>query len=190
MNIKITIGIPTNRGLQPKTMQSLLEMVAISDYDFCFVIATEGYTISENRAYIATQALKNNSDYLLFIDDDMVFPPDTLDRLLAYKKEIIGVASNSRCLPLKTTVQLLDNTIPEKFLKEFLEVKHVGTGIMLIDMKVFNKINKPWFNTKTHINGFTSQGEDAWFCERAREKGISIWCDGILSVSHIGDYIF
>ena len=186
--MKITIGIPTNRGVKAKTTLSLLEMR--SKDDFHFVVATEGYTISENRAYIATQALKNNSDYLLFFDDDMVFPPDTLERLLDHQKDVIGVASNSRMLPLKTTVQLLDGTVPVEFPKELLEVKQVGTVIMLIKMEVFEKIDKPYFNTKSHENGFTLMGEDAWFCEKAREKGFKIWCDGTLAVKHIGDFLY
>lgn len=171
-------------------MQSLLELVAFSNHDFHFVVATEGYTISENRNYIAIQAIKNNSDYLFFVDDDMVFPSDTLERLLARQKDIIGVASRSRCLPLKSTVQLLDGTILSEFPKELKEVKQVGTGIMLVKMEVFEKIDKPYFNTKTHINGFTLQGEDAWFCEKAKEKGFKIWCDGTLSVKHIGDFLY
>jgi len=188
--LKITVGIPTNRGVKAKTIFSLLEMVVFSKHIFHFVIATEGYTIAENRAYITTQALKNKSDYLLFCDDDMVFPPDTLERLLAHKKDVIGVASHSRCLPLKTTVQLLDGTVSAEFPKELLEVKQVGTGIMLIDIKVFEKIDKPYFNTKSHENGFTLMGEDAWFCSQAKQAGFHIYCDGSLKIGHVGDYIF
>ena len=98
MSIKITIGIPCNRQFKSKTVESLFGIVTHSKHDFNFVIATEGYTISENRAYIVAQALKNKSDYLLFIDDDMVFDSDTLDRLLSCKKDIVGVVYHSRKL--------------------------------------------------------------------------------------------
>jgi len=47
--LKITIGIPTNRGLRPKMAQSLLDLVALGGYNFHIVIAEEGYTIAENR---------------------------------------------------------------------------------------------------------------------------------------------
>src|SRR3989337_1394961 len=94
--LKITIGIPTNRGLRPKMAQSLLDLVALGGYNFHIVIAEEGYTIAENRNYLATKAFNNNSDYLLMADDDMIFPPDTLDKLIANNKYICGVAYHPR----------------------------------------------------------------------------------------------
>jgi len=108
--MKITLGIPCNRVLKPDTMQSLLELIAKGGYDFHFVIATQGYTIAENRTVIAVGALRNKSDYLLFIDDDMTFPPDTLDRLIKRDKDIIGIPYYSRVLPRKSVVVLEDGT--------------------------------------------------------------------------------
>ena len=63
-------------------------------------------------------AHRNKSDYVLYIDDDMTFPPNTLDRLIKDKKDVVGVASHSRMLPLRTTVQLLNGDVPKKFPKK------------------------------------------------------------------------
>src|SRR3990167_7699081 len=102
MDKKIALGLPTNRGFKPKTVLSLLNIEKVGE--LYPIIATEGYTISENRNYIVAQAIKAKCDYLLFVDDDMIFPPDTLKRLLAHGKDIIGVLSNSRKLQLQPTV--------------------------------------------------------------------------------------
>lgn len=185
--MKICIGVPTNRGLKAKTAQSLLETVARGGYEFGFVFATEGYTVAENRNYIATKALNAGCDYLFFVDDDMVFPSDTLERLLGHRKRIIGVASNSRMLPLKHTVELMEGTeLPIRLFR----AKAVGCGMMLVDMGVFQELERPWFGFKTFQTGQIARGEDAWFCDLAREKGIEIWCDPTIKVGHIGDYIF
>ena len=185
MSFKITIGIPCNRQFKSKTVECLLNLISHSKHEFHFVIATEGYTISENRAYIVAQASKNKSDYLLFIDDDMVFESGTLDRLLACKKDIVGVSANSRKLPLQSTVELMEKG---KMPKELFRAKAVGAGIMLIDMGVFDHIQKPYFATETHEIGFTQMGEDSWFCRQADKKNIETWCDPTIKVGHLGDY--
>ena len=186
--MKICLGIPTNRNVKAKTVLSLLEMVAASSHQFHFVCATEGYTVAENRTYIVAQAQKANCDFLLFVDDDMTFPPDTLERLLVHKKEIIGVNSHSRMLPLKTTVELPDGVTEVP--KELFEAKAVGAGVLLVDMKIFEKLEKPWFAFETYDFGMTRMGEDSWFCRQAGRAGYGVWCDPTLEIGHIGDFTF
>lgn len=196
---KITIAVVTNRQIQPKTLLSLLELAHHSKHDLHFVIATEAYTTAQGRIYCVIQAQKNQSDYILYCDDDMLFEKDTLDRLLAHGKEIVGVNAYSRTLPLSTTVMMMDekgkykdpskNTeyamrVPE----ELFEVLAVGTGVALIKMEVFEKIDKPWFKFDMHKDGYMLQGEDAWFCSQARKKGYKIYCDGSLVIGHLGLY--
>lgn len=186
MNFKIAIGMACNRGIQPKTVTSLLELVAHSQVDF-FVIAEEGYTISENRAYCVAQARQNDCTHLLFIDDDMIFPPDTLEKLLAHSKEIVGTVYNSRRLPLSSTVECFEG---EEIKDKLFKVKAVATGIMLINLKVFDKIDKPYFDMEHHESGWTIMGEDSWFCRQAERKGIEVWCDPTIHISHIGNYLY
>jgi len=192
MNIKVTVGIACNRVVKPKTMACLLEMIVNGGYDFHIVIAEHGYTIAENRLYCAAQAVQNKSDYLLYIDDDMTFPPETLEQLLSNKKEIVGVVASPRMITDNTTVALLDGKVLKKedIPKELFEVSHVGTGVMLIDTKVFEKIEQPYFQFTTYPNGMTLDGEDAWFCKQARKAGLNIYCDPTLSIGHLGDYLY
>lgn len=200
--MKILLGIPTNRGIKSKTVKSLLDMVAYSQHDFVIVMATEGYTTAENRNYLAVQALRENADYLMMVDDDMTFPKDTLEKLLAVEQGIVGVASNSRALPLSTTVSRMDAegnyvhpdtlTEEEKELpKEPFKAYGVGGGVILIDTNVFRVIDRPWFLfTPDPVTGQMLIGEDQYFCNRAKEKGYEIWCDPTITIGHIGDYIY
>jgi len=194
MKIKVLIGVPCNRTVKAKTMESLLKLVDYSNdkYEFDFTFAIEGYTIAENRIYCAIKAMKANCTHLLFIDDDMTFPPETLEQLLSHEKEIVGVVASPRMITENTTVLKLDGDVLMKheIPKELFEVTHVGTGVMLIDMEVFKKIGEPYFKFTTHLNGMTLDGEDAYFCQRAREKDIKIYCDPTLSIGHLGDYLY
>ena len=196
-NHKIATAIVSNRLIKPMTVLALMEMAAHTKYETCPIVATEGYTTAEGRSYCVVQAQKAGCSHVLFIDDDMTFPKDTIERLLSHEKEIVGVYSYSRKLPLSTTVSMLDengNHLPrhqimfERRPQSLFECFAVGMGVTLIDMAVFEKIERPWFQFQSHESGKVLVGEDAWFCKQAREKGIGVWCDPTVPVGHIGDY--
>lgn len=199
---KITLAICTNRGVRPKTVQSLLDLVNYAkDVEFQILVAERGYTVGENRNYCVVQAQKNGSEYLFFVDDDMTFPKETLERLLANGKEVIGVNSYSRCLPLSSTVGLMDEKgeykHPERhpaFAMKIPEVPFqaffVGAGVMLIDMKVFEKIKKPYFEFVMGKDGQIVHGEDGSFCEKFKKAGGEIWCDPTIEIGHLGEFEF
>lgn len=194
---KICIAVVTNRLIKPQTVLSLLNLK--KPCEVFYVIASEGYTTAEGRAYCVIQAKKENCTHILFVDDDMVFTSHTLEKLLSHGKEIVGVASNSRTLPLSTTVSMIDengNHLPHdkiafpKIPQELFRCFSVGMGVCLVSMKVFEVIEKPWFRFEAHESGKVLIGEDAWLCKQAREKGIEIYCDGSLFIGHIGDYVY
>jgi len=189
--MKLTLAVPSNRRVKAETMQSLLELVAHSKHDYHIICPSQGYSIAENRSYIAVKALNNKSDYLLQIDDDMVFPPDTLERLLARDVDIIGVPYFSKQLPRKSVIVLEDGTeLKGEVPSELFKCEHVGTGVMLVKMDVFKNIIPPWFAFKTNQDGSTSVGEDAYLCSVARKRGYDIWCDSTLTIYHLGDMEF
>lgn len=196
MDSKTAIAVVTNRGLKAQTVLSLLELE--KPQNTVYIIATLGYTIAENRSYAVLQALKENCTHILFVDDDMTFPKDTLTRLLAHEKEIIGVWSHSRKLPLTPTVSFLKDGkhLPHDQIPRFVrpealfECYSIGMGVALIDLSVFEKISKPYFEFQNHESGKNLVGEDAWFCREARSKGYSIYCDPTLTIGHIGEYIY
>lgn len=160
------------------------------------MVAEQGYTIAENRSYCVIQAQQNESDYILFVDDDMVFPPDTIQKLIEADKDIVGVYSYSRTLPLTPTVAFMENGEfkPHDLIahfkrpEELFECWAIGFGVALIKMSVFEQLDKPWFSFTAHESGKILVGEDAFFCDQARKKGISIWCEPRLSIGHLGEH--
>ncbi len=184
MDTKIAIGLPTNRGVKPETAISLFNLVK-SKHDFHFIISTHGYNTAENRNYIVAQAIQNNCTHLLLTDDDMIYPADSLDRLLAHKKDIVGAVYNVRNLEgdgQKEVIEYLDGKSDGLF-----ECKALGGGLLLIDLKIISKMKSPLFWYKLHSTGMIEMSNDWWFCEKAREVGFKVFCDPTLSVKHIGD---
>lgn len=176
-----------------------MNMLAHTEHETFPIVATEGYTIAEGRNYCTIQALKNGCSHILFVDDDMTFPEDTIERLLSHGKEIVGVYSYSRALPLSPTVAFLDdegNYLPQDkiaFIKKpenLFKCYSIGMGVALIDTKIFDVIEKPWFSWEVHESGKILVGEDAWLCKQARSKGIDIYCDPTLPIGHLGEYSY
>ena len=198
--MKITIAIPSNRGLNPATFQCVLELIARGGYDFQLIVPEEGYTIAENRNYIAFKALNNKSDYLLMIDDDMTFPPDLLDTLLADHKDIVGVAYHSRGGSANGEIMSIAEVSEKKYInldtetdpkyKEVFECYATGTGIILIRCEIFLKIKRPWFEVTYYETGQCENGEDWNFCFRAKDAGYKIWTDPTVKVGHLGEKVF
>lgn len=180
--MKIAIGLPTNRLVKPKTAQSLLRLVASSYYDFHFIVSTRGYNTSENRNYIAAQALKSNCDYLFFVDDDMIFPPETLDDLILCEKDIVGAKYKTKYEVQADVVEYLNDERPS----ELFGCGAIGTGCLLINTKVFKVVPQPWFTYEWHSNGMVKMSHDWLFCHEARKRGIDVWCEPNIKVQHIG----
>jgi hypothetical protein len=76
--------------------------------------------------------------------------------------------------------------IPNSLFKAYF----VGAGIMLIDMKVFDRIEKPYFIFTTDENGQVVNGEDGHFCDNVKKAGMNVWCDPQIEVFHLGEYAY
>lgn len=187
--MRISLAIPSNRGIRPKTAQCLLELVALGGYEFHIIVAEEGYSVAENRNYIVVQALNNKSDYLLMIDDDMIFPPDILNRLIANDKDICGVAFHPRCENEK--MKRFDETHYANLKdNKLFESNAAGTGIILIKCEVFERIPRPWFMFEYYETGQCKIGEDWYFSKKAKELDFKIYIDPTIEVGHIGEKIY
>jgi GT2 family glycosyltransferase len=193
----ISIGMPLlNSMMHMQASFSIVNMILTSkDLNIDFLV-TNNTQIQTARREIVESAQATHASYLLFVDSDMSFKGDTLKRLLAHKKDVIGVHYNQRGLPLMTTVRVKDkNTglyrvpaVHEMVYDKPFKCDAVGAGCMLIDMKVFNKIEKPWFLYVD--NEKFPMGEDVWFCQQVKKAGFDVWCDPTIKVEHIGEYSY
>jgi glycosyltransferase involved in cell wall biosynthesis len=145
--------------------------------------------IARNNAVARAQEL--GADYLLFLDSDMVFPRSTLLRLLAHGRDIVGATYLRRTPPFA----ILGARLAEAPLGNspgLAEMQHLPTGCLLIRMKVFEAMTRPYFRFRHDETTGDVIGEDYDFCDRARQLGYRIWCDGALSfeIGHIGQAIY
>lgn len=190
----IGVGIPNTGTVKTNTMWSIISLIYRTRHNL-HLIGREGCYVQLNRWQIVKQAMLEGCDKLLFVDADMQFDGDALNRLLAHNKPIVGANYYTRTFPLVSTVKVPGTTGPTGetgstavIPHELFECFAVGTGLMLVDMAVFRALPQPWFAV-THLpDGSLEYGEDVWFCRQARKHGFSVWCDPTFDVSHIGDF--
>jgi|SRR5579859_3459114 len=121
--------------------------------------------------------------HLLFIDDDLIVPPNGLMRLLGHDVPIVGGLYYARTephLPVCYRHVVDNNWVPiTEFCAGLQEVDAMGAGFMLIKREVFERMSRPWFDFSDRM------GEDMWFCEQARNLGYQILLDADIKCKHL-----
>lgn len=114
----------------------------------CFTL--EGSMISKQRNDLVKMALSIGCDYILFMDSDLIFPPDTLLKLMAHNKDVVGATYCKKFPPYETLGRMMmrDNKAPtvEEFQAGGLwRAQNLPGGMMLIKAEVFRKLEFPYF---------------------------------------------
>lgn len=200
--MKIAVCIPTRDMVHAGFAFDLANMVgnytASTGRSSINILYVSGTLIADQRVDLATMALAQGADYILWLDSDMRFPKDTLSRLLAHDKPIVGCNYSQRVVPPKPTAH---NTVGNgEFIpvwtkedsKGLEEVGFLGFGCILTKADVFRKIEKPWFHLGYSTRNHRFIGEDVYFCLQAQKAGIPVLLDHDLSkeIGHIGSFEF
>lgn len=173
---------------------SLAAMCAATATDAPFIKmilnSTFGTGLAMNRIKLCRTAVERGCTHVLFLDDDMRIPMDTLVRLLQHEKDIVAANCARKELPPRSTAKGFDgNCVWTRARSTGLEsVASVGTGVMLISCAALQKLPQPWF-CEDPMKGV---GEDVYFCHMARENGMEIFIDHDLSkhIGHMGSFEF
>lgn len=147
-----------------------------------------GSMISDQRYRLVMNAQADNCTQILWLDSDMLFPVSIYSQLNSHDQLVTAGTYSTRTAPYRNT------TFGSS---EFDVVKHdtglhqayaVGMGLMLTDIRVFDKIPRPWFKVAWSHKLDTFIGEDIYFCEQLNTYEIDLWVDYDLSnqCGHIG----
>jgi len=137
-----------------------------------------------------------NSDYVLWLDSDMMFSSTTALRLLEHNKDIVACNYMRRSKPLKTVAYTNLNDwnswVPMEPQTDLVKVQGVGMGCMLMKTEVFNKLEKPYFEFQYKEDTEDYFGEDFILLGKLRELGYEVFIDTQLSmkVKHVGNYAY
>ncbi|MEM3154080.1 MAG: hypothetical protein QW165_00750 [Candidatus Woesearchaeota archaeon] len=146
--------------------------------------------IVNGRNYIRDYALKNNYDFLLFLDSDVLVHPRALEALLATKFDVVaGVYLNVFQLDGKPVIapvlfkdlgngQCQLYTYDGAAKQQVLEIGAAGLGCTLISRKVLEEVSFRTFNNSA------TGGEDMAFFVDARAKGFKTVANTFVKCLH------
>lgn len=192
---KILIAVPCMDTVSARFAQSLATLRKV---DRCVVSFLMGSLIYDSRNQLAGYALEMEADYILWLDSDMIFAPDTLERMIKTLDEhpeidILSGLYFRRAYPFSPVLfKKLDegddgNIVFEDYNDypdELFELEGVGFGCVLMRTDcLFQMLDEDgvgrWF---TPLGG---AGEDCAFCIRARRAGYRIFVDPSVELGHM-----
>lgn len=194
--MKVFIAVPSMDTLPALFCQSLALLQRAGDTMIGFEVGSLVYHARNN---LARQAIRSEADWVLWLDSDMVFAPDTLQRMLKVCQDNDIDFLTALCFRRKPpyTPCLFDRlekvekgasytalmSVPEGLFK----VGGCGFAGVLMSTDVLISVGAK-FNGRMFdpMDGF---GEDVSFCWRARQCGYDIWCDSSIEFGHVGNCI-
>jgi len=193
-DIKVALGIAYYRTMSVQTALSLWG-VARRYKGFMAALSHGSCYTHWNREELVEQALSHHCSHLWFVDTDMIFQPDTLERLLAHNVDIVGAYYPVRQRDQSySTLKVDDNGVITPLLPPlptrcFSQVNGkplatIPTGMMLINLDVLAKMSPPYFRCERPV------GEDVYFCAHMYKAGVTLWCDPTIKVGHMGEVAF
>jgi GT2 family glycosyltransferase len=205
--MKTLIAVPCMDSMPTEFVKSLLYLKKDGDVQVYF---RQSSLIYHSRNFISVMAMENKYDWVLWLDSDMCFEPDTLTRL---QEDMANDGYNgvdmvtglyvTRKPPFKPVIyetvappSLGDDGVMKKNVVEYIgypkdqlfPVAGCGFGCVLTKVSLLKEV---WdkFGPAFTPNNWT--GEDLAFCYRVNLLGKNrIWCDSGISCGHIGQMIY
>lgn len=186
--------------------------------------------ITRARNELAWQFLQSDCDYLMFIDADISFDGEAIGQLMLSDKDVIcglypkkeidwsrielAAKNNQENLRDFSGAFVLNMTGEDTKSDETgaIEVRHGGTGFMLIKRDVFTRLmdHVPTFRKTTvrdSEGNYTSPlmheffatsidetgallSEDYHFCDLWRKHGGKIYANPFIKLEHVGTYVY
>jgi hypothetical protein len=200
MKPQVLVAQPIYGWVPAEAAMSFTQMVSKGTHQGYVVgIGQTSYGIlSEARNILVRQVLAHNTPctHVLFVDSDMLIPENTVERLLHRRKSIVSALYFMRRAPhlpvaIKTD-QARDSNEPAAFYIDYPEglstVASAGLGCCLIETQVLKDIaakykDDKWFSFEQN------EGEDIFFCKRARSVGHTVYLDADVKCGHLADVV-
>jgi len=166
--------------------------------------------VDRTRSELATAALRDGFDELIWIDSDIAFEPADVDKLRSHDLPIVAgmyakkgpQAFAAYFEPGTETLQLGASGGP-------CRARYIGMGFVYTQRRVYDDVQRvcslplcdarseppavPYFlpmviEDDAQPGGYWYLGEDYAFCERARQAGYELIVDTSIRLGHIGSY--
>ena len=199
---RCVVLVPYARRIEPMCERGLRELerrgVAVWRH-----AATDA--IDRTRSELATRALSGGFEELMWIDADVSFDPDDVDRLRALDLPIVGgvyAKKGARSLAVHALPGTRELVVVEG--GGPCRVRYAAAGFLCTRRVVYDDVRRvfalpvcdgavvPYFlpMVVADASGYWYLGEDYAFCERAHVAGHATVVDTSIRLGHVGPYVY
>jgi hypothetical protein len=184
--MKLAVCIPTRGIITSRTIEAVQAMLDVTSQCRPDIEISPKWHISYDKPIpdghtdVATRALNDGADLVLFVEEDVIPPAHALEAMLV--RIVRGADWVFVDYPLNAMARSGPNCY---FRNEYGEVIYTGFGCTLITREVFEAIEQPWFRTdrgariKRQTITFEDRqveygGFDIWFGYQAHMHGFRL----------------
>lgn len=196
-NMRMMIAVPCMATVPTQFLSCMLDLRAICPTRY---VNTTNTLVYDARNDLALNAMAGGYDRIMWIDSDMKFQPDLIERLSKRIDDGADLACGlffTRHIPTEPVIykSIVQDRTPdgidyirtEKFLDypkdDVFRIAGCGFGAVMtttdLIRRVYERFGLPFFP-------LPSIGEDIAFCWRANQLGAVMVCDSSVRVGHIG----
>lgn len=212
--MKLFLALPIYQDVEPWFVISLLEFTKRPPCEVVIKPRIGDSDISRSRNCLAADFLASDCTHFLFLDSDLIFSPEHIDRLVGHAKnghDIVAGLYPKKQMELGWVCNILEEPQAER--EDGLQrVKYAGTGCLLVSRKVFDvmRAKRPEIEYAPDEGDapgvkwdFFAKGvyrfpcglrrylsEDWFFCQAALDLGFDIWMDTSIVLKHVGKAIY
>ena len=218
--VTLSLAVPVYGGVDPHFYSSMLALTSRRgerDYRIHIPPALVGESlVCRARNRLACDFLASDATHLLFIDSDLIFSPEHVDRIAAHAARGVPIVAGlypKKQRALGWVCNVLE-PCPEPDKHDLQPVKYAGTGFLCIAREVFEAMMAAypearydpddgdawdrdlWEFFPVGIRECPETGrrrllsEDWWFCQRARDLGYEVMMDTRIVLKHVGQFIY
>lgn len=193
--IKVLLGVITNRGFLPTYfVKSLFELFEYTkDNGIKADIRTFGsIEVQQMRNKCCRFAIENKYDYVFMLDSDMLYPRDSIIKLMKHKVDFVVGSATQRIYPfLPTQYKKFIEGFKDKSNRIFITkenkklIRIGGSGVVgaLIKVSCLKKLKVPYFKVE-YIDDINVIGSDIYFCKQLVKSGIKLFLDPTINYNH------
>jgi len=188
----VALPYVSKQGFSGATVSSLIFGLIHGGMPRCMFSFYGDYSVSHARNAAAQDAIRRGAEWLFFVDSDMDFPIETLQRLKALDADIACADMWSRNIPSFRTVMKYGPR-DRNGKKQLFAFPDGTTGVQDIDCcgmactLIKTSLLVKFAKKKIMPYMMTIHGEDAGFCMMAKEKfKATMRCDFSIVAGHWG----
>lgn len=186
--MKILIGVPTSGYGRYIDFENCLDSLILPEGFTLDKFRCPGGSVAKNRNIIIREAIQKSYDYLMFLDDDMIFESNLISQLLSHNKNVVTAHCLIRYPPFRAVIieklnlnnDLVFSDVTDK--TGLIEIPFAGTlACTLINCKILYKMEQYTTIGWLHSDELS---EDISFYVELMKIGEKAYCDLDCHVGH------